>query len=111
MNKVPHKKRPPGADGNAGKAGKYVLRLYVTGPSTRSRRAIVNILDLCREALPGRYDLDVIDIQHDPALAKEAEILASPTLVKLLPLPLRRIIGDMSDRDVLLVGLGLKPKA
>ena len=90
--------------------GKYVLRLYVTGATSRSRRAILNINAICREQLQGQYDLEVIDIHQKPALAKDEQILATPTLIKLLPLPLRRIIGDLSDRERVLFGLDLKRK-
>ncbi|HET7893516.1 MAG TPA: circadian clock KaiB family protein [Candidatus Sulfotelmatobacter sp.] len=90
---------------------KYVLRLYVTGATSSSRRAILNINSICSEHLRGKYDLEVIDIHQKPALAKDEQIVAAPTLIKLLPLPLRRIIGDLSDRDSVLFGLDLKPKA
>jgi circadian clock protein KaiB len=86
----------------------YVLRLYVTGATARSRRAIVNINAICREHLQGKYDLEVIDIHQKPALAKDEQIVAAPTLIKQLPLPLRRIIGDLSDRESVLFGLDLK---
>lgn len=89
---------------------KYVLRLYVTGATSRSRRAILNINEICREHLQGRYDLQVIDIHQKPALAKDEQIIAAPTLIKQLPLPLRRIIGDLADHDSVLFGLDLKPK-
>lgn len=89
---------------------KYVLRLYVTGVTSRSRRAITNINAICSERLQGKYDLEVIDIHQKPALAREEQIIAAPTLIKLLPLPLRRIIGDLSDRERVLFGLDLKPK-
>ena len=91
--------------------GKYVLRLYVTGATSKSRRAIVNINAICREHLQGKYDLEVIDIHQKPALAKDEQIVAAPTLIKQLPLPLRRIIGDLSDRESVLFGLDLKRKA
>lgn len=90
---------------------KYVLRLYVTGASSRSRSAIVNINAICHEHLEGKYDLEVIDIYQKPALAKDEQIVAAPTLIKQLPLPLRRIIGDLSDHDSVLFGLDLKRKA
>lgn len=91
--------------------GKYILRLYVTGATSLSRRAIVNINAICREHLQGKYDLEVIDIHQKPALAKDEQIVAAPTLIKQLPLPLRRIIGDLSDRESVLFGLDLKRKA
>jgi circadian clock protein KaiB len=89
----------------------YVLRLYVTGATSRSRSAIVNINAICHEHLEGKYDLEVIDIHQKPALAKDEQIVAAPTLIKQLPLPLRRIIGDLSDHDSVLFGLDLKRKA
>jgi circadian clock protein KaiB len=85
-----------------------VLRLYVAGTSPRSLRAIHNAKEICREHLQGQYALEVIDIFQQPALAKDDQILAVPTLIKKLPLPLRRFIGDLSDRRVVLVGLDLK---
>lgn len=98
------------AVGPAAADQEYVLRLYVTGATSRSRRAIVNINAICRDHLHGRYDLQVIDIHQKPALAKDEQIVAAPTLIKCLPLPLRRIIGDLSDREKVLFGLDLKPK-
>ncbi len=87
-----------------------MLRLYIAGSSARSMRAIENARQICDEYLAGSYELDVIDIFKQPALAKDDQILAVPTLIKKLPLPLRRFIGDLSDRDVVLVGLDVKRK-
>jgi circadian clock protein KaiB len=87
---------------------RYVLRLYVTGLTPRSKRAIENVRKICEEHLYGRYDLEVVDIYQQPALAKGAQIIAAPTLVKKLPLPLRRFIGDMSETERILVGLDLR---
>lgn len=89
---------------------KYVLRLYVTGMTPKSTRAIENIKKICDEELNGRCDLEVIDIYQRPVLAKGEQIIATPTLVKKLPLPLRRFIGDMADVNRILLGLDLKPK-
>jgi circadian clock protein KaiB len=89
---------------------KYVLRLYVAGATPRSTEAIVNIKKICEEHLKGNYELEVIDIYQQPVLAKGEQIIAAPTLVKKLPLPLRRFIGSMYDVDRILVGLDLKPK-
>jgi circadian clock protein KaiB len=86
----------------------YVLRLYVTGVTPRSQRAIENIRKLCDEHLAGRYNLEIIDIYQQPGAAKAEQILAAPTLLKKLPLPLRRILGDISQPDRVLVALGLK---
>ena len=88
--------------------GGYILRLYVTGMTMRSARAIENLRTICEERLAGRYQLEVIDIYQQPELAGREQIVAAPTLVKSLPLPLRRIIGDMSDRDRVLIGLDLR---
>lgn len=85
----------------------YVLRLYIAGMTPRAGRAIENVRALCEEFLTGRYDLQVIDVYQQPALAKGEQIIAAPTLIKTLPLPLRRIIGDMSNHDRVLVGLDL----
>jgi len=89
---------------------RYVLRLYVTGMTPRSARSIANIKAICEEHLTGRYDLQVIDIYQQPVLTEGEQIIAVPTLIKKLPLPLRRIIGDLSDRERVLIGLDLKPK-
>ena len=90
---------------------KYVLKLYVTGATRRSQKAITNLNAICEEYLQGHYDLQVVDIYQSPGLAKEADILAAPTLVKQLPLPVRRLIGDLSERGRVLVLLDLKAKA
>ena len=86
---------------------KYVLRLYVSGLTIRSSHAINNIKRICDEHLKGRYTLDVIDLSQQPSLAQDEQILAVPTLIKKLPLPLRRLIGEMSDTERVLVGLDL----
>ncbi len=90
---------------------KYVLRLYVTGMTSKSTRTIANVQKLCEKHLTGRYELDVIDIYQQLKLAQTEEIIATPTLIKKLPLPLRKLIGDMSDTERFLVGIGLKPKS
>lgn len=87
---------------------KYILKLYVTGTTPRSVRAIANIKEICEEHLKGRYELEVVDLYQQPGLAKSEQIIAAPTLVKKLPLPLRRIIGDMSGTEKVLVGLDLR---
>jgi circadian clock protein KaiB len=89
---------------------KYLLRLYVSGITPRSTQAIVNIKRICEEHLHNRYELEVVDIYQQPALAKGEQIVAVPTLIKHLPPPLRRLIGDMSDEARVLVGLDLRPK-
>ncbi|HTY64144.1 MAG TPA: circadian clock KaiB family protein [Acidobacteriota bacterium] len=92
------------------KAEKYVLRLYIAGISVRSSSAIRSVTALCEEHLKDRYDLEVIDIYQQPTLAKGEQIIAAPTLIKKLPQPLRRLIGDMADQQRILVGLDLRPK-
>lgn len=89
---------------------RYLLRLYVAGTTPRSARAIANIRKICEEKLQGRYDLEVVDIYQRPDVADGEQIIAVPTLVKRLPLPLRKVIGDLSDKNQVIVGLGLKPK-
>ena len=84
---------------------KFVLRLYIAGTTPRSSRAVANIKQICEQNLNGRYDLEVIDIYQNPALAKGEQIVAAPTLVKKLPLPLRRFIGDLSDTERVIVGM------
>ena len=93
------------------KPAKYILRLYIAGTTPRSSRAVMNIKEICETSLHGRYDLEVIDIYQQPVLAKGQQIIAVPTLIKELPPPLRRFIGDMSDTAKILVGLDLKSKA
>ena len=87
---------------------KCLLRLYVAGSTPQSTRAILNIQQICEEHLKGRYELEVIDIYQRPQLAKDEQIIAVPTLVKKLPAPLRRLIGDLSDSERVLVGLDLR---
>src|SRR5580704_16544830 len=89
----------------------YILRLYITGFSPRSARAISNIRKICEAHLEGRYDLEVVDISQEPALAQSEQILAAPTLIKKWPLPARRFIGDMSQSDRILLGLDLPEAA
>ena len=88
----------------------YVLRLYIAGATPRSIRAVANIREICHASLRDRYQLEVIDIYQQPALAKGEQVIAAPTLVKKLPPPLRRFIGDLSDTERILVGLDLQPK-
>jgi circadian clock protein KaiB len=89
---------------------KYILRLYVAGITPNSLRAIDNIKKICEEHLQGRYELQVIDLYQQPVLARGEQIIAAPTLIKKLPLPLRKIIGDMTNVERVLVGLDLRPK-
>lgn len=88
----------------------YVLRLYVTGATPASTRAIEKVHRICEERLHGHYELEVIDIYQLPALAKDHQIIATPTLVRVLPVPLRRFIGDLSRVEKILFGLDLREK-
>jgi circadian clock protein KaiB len=89
---------------------KYVLRLYVAGMNSQSSQAIQNITRICEEHLKGRYDLQIIDIYQQPAIAQSEQIIAAPTLIKKLPLPLRKFIGNMADNGRILIGLDLRLK-
>ena len=93
--------QPPGPE-------KYLLRLYVTGMTPRSTQAIARIKAICEERLQGRYELEVVDIYQQPELAKGEQIIATPTLIKKLPAPLRRIVGDLSNKERVLLGLDLR---
>ncbi|MGD9973746.1 MAG: circadian clock KaiB family protein [Desulfatirhabdiaceae bacterium] len=88
----------------------YVLRLYVAGFTPRSATAIASVKKICEEHLRGRYELEVVNLYDTPTLAKGEQIIAAPTLIKKLPLPLRRVVGDMADTNKLLVGLDLRKK-
>ena len=87
----------------------YLLRLYVTGTSPRAQVAIANLRRICEQELRGQYDLEVIDVLEHPEVAEREKILATPTLIKQLPPPLRRVIGDLSDKDKVLLGLEVRP--
>ncbi len=88
----------------------YVLRLYVAGINEKSAAAIRNVKEFCEEYLEGRYELEIVDIYQQPAEAKGAQIIAAPTLIRQLPQPLRRLIGNMASEERILVGLDLRPK-
>lgn len=88
---------------------RYTLRLYVSGATAASGRAIEKVKSLCEARLAGRYDLEVVDIYQQPDLVDDDRILATPTLVRRLPLPLRRLVGDLSDQDRILMRLDLHP--
>jgi circadian clock protein KaiB len=105
-----HKSGPGASDVVAvtERLGYYILRLYITGTSPRSIRAVENIRTICEQHLEGQYELEVIDISQHPRLAEGEQIIAAPTLIKKLPLPLRRFIGDMSETDRILIGLDLR---
>ena len=89
---------------------KYVLRLYVAGTTARSVHAVANVRAICEETLHGRYDLEVIDIYQQPHRARPEQIVVAPTLIKKLPLPVRKIIGDLSNKDRVLVGLDIRQR-
>ena len=119
MKKSPKKRSPAGKQksGWAGKVEqadtpsrqvKYLLRLYVSGSTLKSSRAVENIKRVCEKHLKNRYDLEVIDIYQQAKLARDQQIVAVPMLIKRLPLPLRRLIGDMSDQKKVLFGLDLR---
>jgi circadian clock protein KaiB len=91
-------------------AGRYVLRLYVAGATDRSRRAILRARALCETELEGAYELKVIDVYQQPLLARDGQIVATPTLVKEFPPPIRRLIGNLSSTSGLFVGLDLNTK-
>lgn len=88
----------------------YVIKLYVTGRTPRSQLAITNLRRICDTELKGRYELEVIDVLERPQLAEDEKILATPTVVKELPVPIRRIIGDLSDTERVLLGLDLRAR-
>lgn len=105
--------KPPtnmGVERGSGKT-RFKLKLFLTGATANSRRALENIRRFCESELPGDYDLKVIDIYQQPALASKNQIFAAPTLVKTSPLPLRQLIGDMSDEQKVRVSLGLQSRA
>ena len=110
----PAGKRKPRSPGEMEQPGshslkvKYVLRLYINGSTLKSKLAVKNIKQVCEQHLKGRYDLEVIDIYQQPNLARDEQIVAVPTLIKQLPRPLRRLIGDLSDHNKVLFGLDLK---
>ena len=87
----------------------YILRLYVAGQTTKSLAAFTNLKKICKEYMGGRYSIEVIDLLENPKLAKGDQILAIPTLVRKLPTPIKKIIGDLSNTERVLVGLDLRP--
>ncbi len=88
---------------------KFKLRLYITGKTPKSERAIANLKEICERDLQGLYELEIIDVLEFPQLAENEKILATPTLIKDLPPPLKRIIGDLSNSEKVLLGLDLSP--
>jgi circadian clock protein KaiB len=103
------RKKPAREGQKAPRARKmYSLRLFVTGQTPRSAASIRNLREVCDEYLEGRFELEVIDLYRRPDLAREGQVVAAPTLIKRLPLPLRRLVGDLSNRKDVLLGLDLK---
>ena len=100
---------PAGAAKKAA-ASLYVLKLYVAGITPRSKAAINSVTRICEQYLAGRYELEIIDLYQQPTLAAGEQIIAAPTLIRKLPLPLRRLIGDMASEEKVLVGLDLRPR-
>jgi circadian clock protein KaiB len=86
----------------------FILKLYVTGATPRAQTAIANLRRICEQELGGRYELEIIDVLEHPQLAEDDKILATPTLIKQLPPPLRKVIGDLSDKEKVLLGLELQ---
>lgn len=91
-------------------AATYVLRLFVTGTTSRSQRAIANMRKICEELPADCCQLEIVDVYQNPEATRECQVVATPTLVKLMPEPVRRIVGDLSDRDRVLAGLNLTPR-
>ncbi|HSU96636.1 MAG TPA: circadian clock protein KaiB [Gemmatimonadaceae bacterium] len=99
----------PGTGSHDGSASRYVLKLYVTGKTPNTERAINNLRRICAEELQGQYEMQIIDVLENPQMAEDDKILATPTLIKRLPPPLRRVIGDLSDKHKVLLGLEVLP--
>ena len=110
MTEVPCREAEQTLDPDAD-AGHYHLRLYVAGQTRKSLAAVANLKRVCEDHLAGRYDIEVIDLLENPQLAAGDQILAIPTLVRRLPAPLKRIIGDLSNTEKVLVGLDIRPRA
>jgi circadian clock protein KaiB len=102
----PHHKQTARARGES--LSKFLLKLYITGTNPRTERAIANLRQICENDLGGEYSLDIIDVLEDPESAERDRVLATPTLIKQLPLPLRRVIGDLSDKEKVLLALELR---
>ena len=100
--------KEPGKNGKEPGKPRFLLRLYVTGQTPRSVKSIDNLKRFCEKHLKDQYEMEVIDIYQQPGLASENQIVAAPTLIKSLPLPLRRLVGDFSNQDRVLTGLDLK---
>jgi circadian clock protein KaiB len=115
MKATPTKQRKRTTNGNAVSVdgddpGRWNLRLYVAGQTPRSLSAFKNLKDICEEYLKGKYQIEVVDLMENPTLARGDQILAIPTLVRQLPQPIRKIIGDLSNTERVLVGLDIQPR-
>lgn len=116
MKSTPKKpsRRPSNSNGRSQtgelEPNKWNLRLYVAGQTPRSLTAFKNLKDICEEYLKGKYHIEVIDLMENPTLARGDQILAIPTLVRKLPQPIRKIIGDLSNTERVLVGLDIQPR-
>ena len=110
MTRAPRRKQKSrnGRNVNSKPRKLYSLRLYITGQTPRSSASVRNLRKVCDEYLEGKFELEVIDVYQRPELAKEAQIIAAPTLVKRLPLPLRKLVGDLSNRQQVLLGLDIE---
>jgi circadian clock protein KaiB len=97
-------------EGSEPKKAKHVLTLYVAGTGRRSFRAIANLKRLLEDEFKGEYELKIIDIYQQPIFAKKGQIVAAPTIIKELPPPLRRLVGDLSDKEKVLAGLDITPR-
>jgi circadian clock protein KaiB len=107
MISMPKKTKYPKGVAKSRKVKKLQLRLYVAGQTPRSIAALANLKQVCEERVPGKYEIDVIDLLKKPQLASGDQILAVPTLVRSLPQPIRKIIGDLSNKEKLLIGLDI----
>jgi len=110
MKTNPAKSAPPKAMSDKTKSDTFFLRLYVAGQTSKSMAAFANLKKICEEHLAGRYQIEVIDLLENPQLAQDDQILAIPTLVRRLPEPVRKIIGDLSNTERVLIGLDLLPQ-
>jgi circadian clock protein KaiB len=108
LRRPSHNGQPESVDGDA--SARWNLRLYVAGQTPRSLTAFKNLKGICEEYLKGKYHIEVIDLMENPTLARGDQILAIPTLVRKLPQPIRKIIGDLSNTERVLVGLDIKPR-
>jgi circadian clock protein KaiB len=90
------------------RSARYALRLYITGQTPRSLQSVENLRALCDKYIPNQFDLEVVDIYQQPAMAAAGQIIAAPTLIKSMPLPLRRLVGDFSDQNRVILGLDIK---